>query len=382
MTWLIIILAVIVLLYVRRLFNKRIDASENRRTLKNENSLWDGLGIKFRKYLDFTQKSLQSDRLEIANQKGETITFQKALTDIIVTYKLNGTVEKTWKFPFWVHENTAFNSIDEYYKTTNMPIEVDVEYGVRSVYKYNNKYGLWNSGFSPRKQDKLTSPIYDEIDDRYVYARGWNRLINVSINGLVGLINLHGQTLLKCNYNTIATHNIIDEYNTALYNDITLFDEFNVKSELLADWLKENTEAGVLKDGYSIESLYSLVNCLDTFIVSKGLKYGVVSYYDIELIPFIYDEIIWVNDLLFIAKKNGRYGLIWDKNQIILPFEFIKISDLKMSFNGTLKDGPKAQLFRVCKSLSSEAVINGLGEIVIPYMNTAKLEQELMRLYY
>lgn len=382
MTWLIIIVAVIILLYVRSLFNKRINASENRRTLKNENSLWDGLCIKFRKYLDFTQKSLQSDRMEIVNQKGETITFQKAFTDIIVTYKLNGTVEKTWKFPFWVHENTAFNSIDEYYKTTNMPIEVDVEYGVRSIYKYNNKYGLWNSGFSPRKQDKLTSPIYDEIDDRYVYARGLNRLINVSINGLVGLINLHGQTLLKCNYNAIVTHNIIDEYNTALYNDITLFDEFNVKSELLADWLKENTEAGILKDGYSIENLYSLVNCLDTFIVSKGLKYGVVSYYDIELIPFIYDEITWVNDLLFIAKKNGRYGLIWNKNQIVLPFDFIKISDLKISFMGTLEGGLKDQLFRVCKSLSSEAVINGLGEIVIPYMNTAKLEQELMYLYY
>lgn len=382
MTWVIIIVAAIVLLYIRSLFNKRIDATENRKARKNEMSLWDGLCLKFRKYLDFTPISLQSDRLEIVNQNGETITFQKALTDIIVTYKLNGKVEKTWKFPFWVHENNAFNSIDEYYKTTHKPIEVDVEYGVRSVYKYNNKYGLWNSAFSPRKQDKLTSPIYDEIDDRYVYAREWNRLINVSINGLVGLINLHGQTLLKCNYNAIVAHNIIDEYNTALYNDITLFDEFNVKSELLSDWLKENTEEGILKEGYSIESLYSLVNCLDTFIVSKGLKYGVVSYYDIELIPFIYDEIIWVNDLLFIAKKNGRYGLIWDKNQIVLPFEFKKISDLKISFNGTLKDGLKAQLFRVSKSLSTEAVINGLGEIIIPYMNTAKLEPELVHLYY
>ena len=128
MTWLIIILAIIVLLYVRRLFNKRIDASENRRTLKNENSLWDGLCIKFRKYLDFTQKSLQSDRLEIVNQKGETITFQKALTGIIVTYKLNGTVEKTWKFPFWVALNTAYKNIDESYRS-----ELQVKASIKHV---------------------------------------------------------------------------------------------------------------------------------------------------------------------------------------------------------------------------------------------------------
>lgn len=351
-------------------------------SISNPKSLWDSLCIRFRKYLDFTEATLSTDKMIISNPKGESFTFHKVLTDIIVTYKLNGVEKKSWKFPFWVHDNTVFNGIDEYYKSINLPIEVEVEYAVRSVYKLNTKYGLWNSGFSPRKQDKLTSPIYDEIDDRYVYARGWNRLINVSIDGLVGLINIHGQTLLKCNYNTMVTHNIIDEYTTAIYNDITLFDEFNVKSELLEDWLRENTECGILKDNYSIESLYSLINCLDTFIVSKGLKYGVVSYYDIELIPFIYDEIIWVNDLLFIAKKNDRYGLIWDKNQIVLPFDFIKITDLKMSFNGTLKDGPKAQLFRVSKSLSTEAVINGLGEIIIPYMDTAKLEQELVRLYY
>jgi hypothetical protein len=387
MSWIIAVIIAVILLWLHHLYQKRIDREEMNDTnrvssISNPKSLWDYLRIRFRKYLDFTEAELSADKMIISNPKGESFIFHKVLTDIIVTYKLNGVEKKSWKFPFWVHENTAFNSIDEYYKSINLPIEVEVEYGVRSVYKLNTKYGLWNSGFSPRKQDKLTSPIYDEIDDRYVYARGWNRLINVSINGLVGLINIHGQTLLSCNYNAIVAHNIIDEYNTALYNDITLFDEFNVKSELLADWLKENTEEGILEDSYSIENLYSLINCLDTFIVSKGLKYGVVSYYDIELIPFIYDEIIWVNDLLFIAKKNGRYGLIWDKNQIVLPFDFIKIGDLKMSFNGTLKDGPKAQLFRVSKSLSTEAVINGLGEIVIPYMDTAKLEQELVRLYY
>lgn len=121
MTWLIIIIAAIVLLYVRSLFNKRIDASENRRAARNEMTLWDGLCLKFRKYLDFTLKSFLPNRMEIANHKGEIIVFQKDLTEIIVTYKLNGKVEKTWKFPFWVALNTAYKYIDEYYRAQLQP---------------------------------------------------------------------------------------------------------------------------------------------------------------------------------------------------------------------------------------------------------------------
>lgn len=121
MTWLIIIISAIVLLYVRTLFNKKIDGSENKKTIRNEISLWDGLCQKFRKYLDFTQKTLLSDRMEIGNQKGETFTLQKSVTDIIVSYKLHGAVKKTWKFPFWVAVNTAFNNIDEYYRVELQP---------------------------------------------------------------------------------------------------------------------------------------------------------------------------------------------------------------------------------------------------------------------
>lgn len=158
MNWLIIILALIVLLYVRRLFNKRIDATENRRTLKNENSLWDGLCIKFRKYLDFTQKSLQSDRMEIVNLKGETITFQKALTDIIVTYKWNGTVEKTWKFPFWVALNTAYKNIDEYYRS-ELQAKASIKH-VAEMWRISNSRHLTNEEISAISSNRVVKSQY------------------------------------------------------------------------------------------------------------------------------------------------------------------------------------------------------------------------------
>lgn len=158
MTWLIIILAVIVLLYVRSLFNKRMDATENKRANRNETSLWDGLCLKFRNYLDFTQKTMLSDRMDIVNQTGDTITFQKSLTDIIVTYRLNGTVEKTWKFPFWVALNTAYMNIDEYYKS-----ELQARASIRHVaemWRISNSRHLTNEEISAISSNRVVKSQY------------------------------------------------------------------------------------------------------------------------------------------------------------------------------------------------------------------------------
>lgn len=158
MTWLIIIVAVIILLYVRSLFNKRMDATENKRANRNETSLWDGLCLKFRKYLDFTQKSMLSDRMEIVNQKGDTITFQKSHTDIIVTYRLNGTVEKTWKFPFWVALNTAYKNIDEYYRS-ELQVKASIKH-VAEMWRISNSRHLTNEEITAISSNRVVKSQY------------------------------------------------------------------------------------------------------------------------------------------------------------------------------------------------------------------------------
>ena len=382
MRWLIIIIAAVVLLYVRSLFNKRIDGSEHRKATKNELPLWDGLCLKFQKYLDFTQKSILSNKMEIANQKGELFTFQKVVTNIIVSYKLNGKVEKSWKFPFGVALNTAFNSIDDYYASIK-EIKVYEEPGVTSVYSIGDKYGLWNSGYTtPLKAKKLTDAIYDAIDDKYVYARGWNRLIKVQMNGLYGIINLHGQTMLECRYTSIEAQNIIDDYTTAIFNDLAVFEEYHVKSDLLEEWIKENTTNNELSTSSAIKNAFNSISCRDSFIVIKNGKFGVVSYYDVEIIPFEYDAIEWVNDYLYIAVKNGKYGVIWIGNKVVIPFFYNHIVTLGIDMFGTLESGLKSQLFRVQDEHSNDAVINGLGEIIIPFMAPHLLEQKMYSLFY
>ena len=189
MTWLIIIIVAVFLFYVRSLFIKRIDDSENRRAIKNELPLWDGLCLKFQKYLDFTQKFVKSDKMEIANQKGEIFTFQKVITDIAVSYKLNGKVEKTWQFPFWVAVNTAFKNIDEYYRrelqskasikhvssewiiTMSRPFTEEEIMAVSSNRVVKSQYGL-SVEFTMKKGGVIYIPMYGSHDD----------LVNVEID--------------------------------------------------------------------------------------------------------------------------------------------------------------------------------------------------------
>lgn len=379
MTWLIIILSVVILLFARTIFNKKIDASEKKQTVQkpipsSESSLWDALCVKFKSYLDFAIVSQGVNLRTLENKKGEKLVFKKDVTDIIVTYYLKGIEKKDWKFPFWLHVNKAFEEIDKYYtKYKQAEIEIDCDYGIRSVYKQNGKYGLWNSGHTPRQSKKLTANIYDEICDRYVYARGWNRLIVVSSNSLVGLINIHGQKLLECKYNAILHENIQDEYNTAIYNDLTLFDEFGIKTELLNKWIECNIEEKNLSDKFDIETAYTLLDNRDSFIISLGLKKGVVGYYDVIILPCLYDEIIWVRDFIYIAKKNDMFGVLWAGNKILIPFKYNHVSYISISV-----DNP---LFRVRK-LNKEAIINIKEEFIIPFMLTTQLEHEMQRLYY
>lgn len=182
MTWLIVIIAAIILLFIRRLIIKKIDGSENKRHIKNELSLWDGLCLKFQKYLDFTRTVFQSDKMEIANQKGEIITFQKDITDIAVSYKLNGKVEKTWQFPFWVAVNTAFKSIDEYYRrelqpkasikhvssewiiTMSRPFTEEEIMAVSSNRVVKSQYGL-SVEFTMKKGGVIYIPMYGSHED-------------------------------------------------------------------------------------------------------------------------------------------------------------------------------------------------------------------------
>lgn len=196
MTWLIIIIAAIVLLYVRSLFNKKIDGSENKQTIRNEISLWDGLCQKFRKYLDFTQKTLLSDRMEIGNQKGETFILQKSVTDIIVSYKLHGIVNKTWKFPLWVAVNTAFNNIDEYYRAELQP--KSTLKNISDIWKITNSRSFTQEEISEVTDTRVVKSQYG-LSVEFSMKKGGVSYIPIAGKDIISIgakVNLHTAKIL------------------------------------------------------------------------------------------------------------------------------------------------------------------------------------------
>ena len=77
---------------------------------------------KFKSYLDFKVIKESPSSLLIANSKNEEFSFQIVATNNVIVYKVNGIIEKEWKFPFWVHENIMYHDIDKFYKEKSLKI--------------------------------------------------------------------------------------------------------------------------------------------------------------------------------------------------------------------------------------------------------------------
>lgn len=126
MSWIIFIIAAIVLIWLHHLYQNKIDREERNdnvsstsvstSTSASTSTPWISLQQKFKLYLDFKVIEETPLSLLIANNKGEEFSFQMVATNNVITYKINGSIRREWKFPFWVHENIMFQEIDKFYK--------------------------------------------------------------------------------------------------------------------------------------------------------------------------------------------------------------------------------------------------------------------------
>ena len=131
MNWLIFIPGVLIILFFYYLYQKKINREEKQTTFhkpgsnqyyNSEKDSFENLTYRFKKYLDFHIVNEERNVFEINNPKNETILIHRQLTDIVVVYKLNNSKVKEWKFPFWVHPNVIFKTVDEDYRKSLQPI--------------------------------------------------------------------------------------------------------------------------------------------------------------------------------------------------------------------------------------------------------------------
>lgn len=81
-----------------------------------------------------------------------------------------------------------------------------------------------------------------------------------------------------------------------------------------------------------VEPLFDHIECKDSvLIVTREGKFGILSVYGKEIAPPIYESFDFENTYqdLILVKKNGLYGMIDKKNNLLIPFEYDHIAKSK-----------------------------------------------------
>lgn len=148
--------------------------------------------------------------------------------------------------------------------------------------------------------------IYDFAD-----VFGLGRKAIVANKGKYGIIDEYGELVLPLEYDFIEQPSIYSNYANIFLatkqNEVTVFDEY----------LNVIPTKGIVSywewDG-------------NIYVVNKENKIGLIDYNGKQTIPFLYDTLYQEHSVPripgFIAKKDGFYGFVSNKNEIIQPFKY------------------------------------------------------------
>lgn len=215
-----------------------------------------------------------------------------------------------------------------------------------AIVKQNKKYGLIDS------TGKLLLPvIYDNIDTRSLGEKIWFTLRTGDKNGLA---DPAGKLILPVKYDHISfemegAYAIAVEGNTIvkITKDGTV--QQSTKSEL-----QELEKIGMVNvegdpNGDFIKP-YTLNNKKGFLVHGKGAK--------MDSIPAIYDEIDEINiyQNILRVKKDGLWGVIGPKNNIIFPFLYEEMGSASPGLN--LYSGKKG---------GKSGILNPNNEILVPF---------------
>lgn len=202
----------------------------------------------------------------------------------------------------------------------------------------NGKYGLID--FSGQE---ILPCEYDEI----TALKGTKSNLLVKKAGNVGLVNEKGQSIIKTGYKGIRTlkegykneyiiinendqYGLISTSGTILiepkYEDLKYLNSANlfaVKEAGVWKLISTETKEILIDGGYAdiVEAKSDNIIVVD----SQG-NYGVVTKSKEEKIPMQYQDLKYTFSIYYIAKKDGKYGIINSENEVVKEFEYMNMT--------------------------------------------------------
>jgi len=257
-------------------------------------------------------------------------------------------------------------------------------------------------GIVDLKGNILVPPIYDEVDTYYEHE--FREFIKVKIGEKFGIVNLKGDTIIPIEFDGIATEKgffkaikrepdrkvglydktgkviIPAEYLwigksdtresniTLLTKDTNSYYFLNENNQLI---FPENTiEYGYVLDQDRLLNPFSKSGNFLFYVKGENGKAGMINELSGTLdIPLVYDKIIQRFErgrhTYLSVKKDGKFGVINEQNQIAIPIQYDAISlDL---IESVYSDELDSNLSVVVRKGNKMGTVNFKNQMIIPF---------------
>ncbi|MBO5632708.1 MAG: WG repeat-containing protein [Aeriscardovia sp.] len=203
--------------------------------------------------------------------------------------------------------------------------------GYLLYFKKDGKYGFWNILGVHSKN------LYDEIETDYLFGTSLARLIKTRIGDKIGFIDCFGQEIIPCKYEEIYIARN-ENPSLALYCDYKFLTEYGIKTKFISDTEQAARESELYDANLPLGHLLgSHIGYHDTkFIAKVNGKYGVISVEGDKLISCEYDSVEDLGYGYFLVEKNGLYGILESDDKVIFPIKYTDSDKLKKESAYTL----------------------------------------------
>lgn len=296
----------------------------------------------------------KNQKMGIFNLEGEQITPFEYDNDFIMQYTGIG---------YRISKDKKRGIIDKQGKVILRPIYDDVStfsLSNRELFKVKNneKYGIVN------REGKVIIPIefeyIDDLNDNYLVMTPQRKM---------GLYDKNGNNILPVKYQWIQETTAPNSSILVLRENDYSFNFLNKYNKII---LPENIkEFGYILDEDKLKSPTGLKGLL--YVKTKNGKFGVLNEATGMLcVPMVYDEIIQYTSSsevhsYFSIRKGKKYGLINEKNEILIPVKYDTIN-LTFATPTAYLNGNKFNDFQVVVAKDKKyGTVNLKDEVVIPF---------------